>query len=536
MLLPSHKSHVDYVLLSFVLRKNGLMLPVIAAGDNLAFFPVGPVFRRAGAFFIRRSFRGDRLYAAVVDAYIRRLMRDGNAVEFFLEGGRSRTGKLLPPKVGLLNMVVDAALSLEGHTISFVPVSIGYERMMEEGAYARELSGEAKRKEDAAALLKVGAVLREKYGRANVQFGQVLELGDLREAIGGEDGQLLPPPKRRALVNRLAHRVMSEINRVTAVTPGSLTAMALLCHGRRGLSHVELCALCRRLLQLVQRLGARTAPSLTRSGGELREPAIREAAQLYVRGGLVRQHVPGDTLTGPARRRARIYTGDDVIYTVPDDQRLMLDISKNIIVHLFVDRALVSVALLSPPGPPAARATVRERVQSLSRLFKLEFIFRADAPFERIFDDTVDDMAAQGELRLEGAEALGLGPGHDGLDGRGWITLYAAVVRNFLEAYRVAARKPRACSRGARSPRKSLSERRSRIGERMFLGGEIERSEAVSQPTLENAFAAFIEQGYLKRREGKLALAESFASEEAAETIEARVASYLLRRSGDGSW
>ena len=86
VLLPSHKSHVDYILLSLVLRKNGLMLPVIAAGDNLDFFPLGPVFRRAGAFFIRRSFRGDRLYAAVVDAYIRRLMRDGFAIEFFLEG------------------------------------------------------------------------------------------------------------------------------------------------------------------------------------------------------------------------------------------------------------------------------------------------------------------------------------------------------------------------------------------------------------------------------------------------------------------
>jgi glycerol-3-phosphate O-acyltransferase len=535
VLLPSHKSHVDYLLLSFVLRKNGLMAPVIAAGDNLAFFPLGPVFRRAGAFFIRRSFRGDRLYAAVVDAYVRRLMRDGNAVEFFLEGGRSRTGKLLPPKVGLLNMVVDAGLGLEGRTVSFVPVSIGYERMMEDGAYARELSGQAKRKEDVAALLKVGAVLREKYGRANVQFGQVLELGELRAGLGGEAGQVLPPPKRRALVNRLAHRVMSEINRVTAVTPGSLVAMALLCHGRRGLAHVELVEHCRRLVRLMRRLGARTTPSLTGSGGEMREVAVREAVQLYARGGLVQQHVPGDTLTGAARRRARIYTGDDVIYTVADDQRLMLDMSKNIIVHLLVDRALVSVALLSPPGPPAARATVRERVQSLSRLFKLEFMFRADAPFERIFGDTVGDMVAHGELAFASGEALALGPGHDGLDGRGWVTFYAAVVRNFLEAYRVAARAVRVLTRGPLTE-KELAEKALRIGERMFLGGEIERSEAVSQPTLENAFAAFIEQGYLKRHEGKLALAESFASEETAETIEARVASYLLRRSGEGSW
>jgi len=178
VLLPSHKSHVDYVLMSFVLRRHGLQLPVVAAGDNLAFFPVGPIFRRAGAFFIRRSFRGDRLYPAVVDAYMRRLLRDGWVIEFFLEGGRSRTGKLLPPKLGLLNMIVDAALALEGRRVSFVPVSIGYERMMEEGSYARELSGEAKKAESASELLKVTSALREKYGRANVQVGAVIDLGD----------------------------------------------------------------------------------------------------------------------------------------------------------------------------------------------------------------------------------------------------------------------------------------------------------------------------------------------------------------------
>jgi glycerol-3-phosphate O-acyltransferase len=536
VLLPSHKSHVDYLLLSLVLRKNGLMVPVVAAGDNLAFFPVGPLFRRAGAFFIRRSFRGDRLYAAVVDAYIRRLLRDGFAIEFFLEGGRSRTGKLLSPKVGLLNMVVDAALSVEGRTISFVPVSIGYERMVEEGAYAHELSGGQKRKEDAAGLLQIGAVLREKYGRANVQFGQVLELGELRAATGGPAGAPLLPAKRRALVSRLAHRVMSEINRVTSVTPGSLVAMALLCHGRRGLAHVEMIDHCRRLLRLVQRFGARTAPSLTRAPGlDMRESAVREAALLYVRGGLVKQHVPGDTLTRTAKKRARIYTGDDVIYTVPDDQRILLDISKNIIVHLFVDRALVSVALLAPPGAPAPRALVRERVQSLSRLFKLEFMFRADASFDEIFDDSVGDMLALGELAAGDGDTLALGPGHDGLDGRGWVTFYAAVVRNFLESYRIAARATRVLVRGPLTE-KELTGRALRVGEQMFLGGEIERSEAVSQPTLENAFTAFVEQGYLKRQDGKLALAESFASEETAPTVEARVASYLLRRSGEGSW
>ena len=141
VLLPSHKSHMDYVLLAWILYRHKLPMPVIAAGDNLNFLPVGPILRRAGAFFIRRSFAGDRLYSAVVDAYVRRLIKDGSPLEFFLEGGRSRTGKLLPPKLGLLSLVVDAALGVPTRTTWFCPVSIGYERFVEEKAFVRELSG-----------------------------------------------------------------------------------------------------------------------------------------------------------------------------------------------------------------------------------------------------------------------------------------------------------------------------------------------------------------------------------------------------------
>ncbi|EYF05958.1 1-acyl-sn-glycerol-3-phosphate acyltransferase [Chondromyces apiculatus] len=549
VLLPSHKSHVDYLLMSWVLRKHALQLPVVAAGDNLSFFPVGPLFRRAGAFFIRRSFKGDRLYAAVVDAYIRRLLRDGYAIEFFLEGGRSRTGKLLPPKLGLLNMVVEAGLALENRTISFVPISIGYERMMEEGSFARELSGGVKQKESVGELLKIGSVLQEKYGRANMEFGQILTLDEMREAVGIAPGEPVPPAKRRALVTRLAHRVMSEMNRATLVTPGSLVATALLCHSRRGLPHVELLAQCERLTALLRRLGARTAPSLTRPSGEMRELAVREAALLYVRGGLVRQHVPGDTLTGKARKRARIYTGDDVIYTVPQESRILLDLAKNVIVHLLVDRALISTALLAHTEGqglagevreardvrrPPTRAELEERVRSLSRLFKLEFMFRADAPFEQIFEETSRAMAEDGEIAFDG-DVVRFGPGREGLDGRGWVGFYASVLRNFLEGYRIAARAARVLVKGGLTE-KELVGRALQVGEQMFLGAEIERSEAVSRPVIENALAAFVDQGYLRREEGKLVLAESFASEEAVQTIEGRIAGYLQRRSGDLGW
>ncbi len=230
VLLPSHKSHVDYLILSYVLRKQLLELPLIASGDNLSFFPVGAVLRRGGAFFIRRSFRGDKLYAAVVDAYVRRVIRDGWAIEFFLEGGRSRTGKLLPPQVGLLNLVVDAALELDPRPVAFVPVSITYERTMEEVELMREKAGAPKERESARSLVAVGEALLQKYGRVNVRFGRVVDLAAFRVETGS-DGKALTPAKRRSLVMKLAHLVMSEINRVTAVTAGSLVAMVLPRHG-----------------------------------------------------------------------------------------------------------------------------------------------------------------------------------------------------------------------------------------------------------------------------------------------------------------
>ncbi|HYQ18724.1 MAG TPA: 1-acyl-sn-glycerol-3-phosphate acyltransferase, partial [Polyangiaceae bacterium] len=282
ILLPSHKSHVDYLILSYIFNEQNLPLPLIAAGDNLNFFPMGAVFRRGGAFFIRRSFRGDRLYGAVVDAYVRRLIRDGYPIELFMEGGRSRTGKLVAPKFGLLNMLVDAALAVPERPCFFVPVSIGYERVIEASAYERELQGAEKSKEDAAGLLKSSEVLRHRYGRINMQVGQVLSLDDMLRELGLENGQTLSPAKRRGIVTRLGNRVMDEINRVTAVTAGALVAMALLSHSRRGMSEEEVIARSERLLGLLRRLGARVSTATVFPNGDLRQTAIREALQMFV--------------------------------------------------------------------------------------------------------------------------------------------------------------------------------------------------------------------------------------------------------------
>jgi glycerol-3-phosphate O-acyltransferase len=525
VLLPSHKSHVDYLILSYVFNQQNLPLPLIAAGDNLDFFPVGTIFRRGGAFFIRRSFKGDRLYAAVVDAYVRRLLRDGYPIELFLEGGRSRTGKLLPPKFGLLNMVVDAALAVPERPTLFVPVSIGYERVIEARTYELELQGGEKAKEDAAGLFKSRDVLRHRYGRISIQVGQVLTLDDIRHEIGVARDQALTPAKRRSLVTRLGNRVMDEINRVTAVTPGALTALVLLTHDQRGIAHDELVARVERLLAVLDQMGTRKSPALYTATGALRGESIRESLQMFADTELLEIHVPARVPGSSSARRG--HAGPGAFYVVTSDQRLALDTSRNVIVHFFVERALVALAVLASPEPPPSLDWVRERVRALSRLFKHEFRFRADRPFESIFDETVGQMTSAFELEVADGRVLP-GPGHHGWSGADWLGCYASFLASLLEGYRVSARALRLLEKGPLGE-KELVKRSLTLGREMFLAGEIERREAVSKPTLENAFQAFCDQGVLVHRES-YDLAPAAANDAALANVEQTIVSYLPRR------
>lgn len=536
--LPSHKSHMDYVALAWILYRHRLPMPLIAAGDNLNFFPLGPVFRRAGAFYIRRTFGGDRLYGAVVDAYVRRMLKEGAALEFFLEGGRSRSGKPLSPKLGLLSLVVDAAIAVPTRTTWFCPVSIGYERFVEEKAFVREIGGGEKQKETVRGLLKSAEVMVGHYGRLNVQFGRPLSLGQILAEIDPHASPsslpTMPPARRRALITRLGFRAMNEINAATAATPGALVATALLVHEGRGMPYDELVTTCERLARTLRSQGARFSPSLAGPPGTqapIRAAALREAADLFVRAGNVK-----------TRR-----VGTDTIYIVPDDKRISIDLAKNGIIHFFAARALIATALLASPAsamttgagtgpsagertpPPfdAVRATpsldaVRERVLALSRLFKYEFTFRADAPFERIFEEEIVAMERDGELeRLASGGVISVTP--QGTDGSLQVGLYARLLQNFLEGYRVAARGLAALLRGPLA-NKELTRRAIATGERMFLAGEIGMHEAISRPMFENAYSSFADQGYIARLDGKLALTPSYATAGAVGTIEGRIA------------
>src|SRR6185503_7045774 len=238
--VPCHRSHMDYLLLSYAIYRHGYAIPHIAAGINLNMPVVGRFLRKGGAFFIRRSFRGSSLYTVVFMRYLAAIMARGHPIEYFIEGGRSRTGRLLHPKTGMLAMTVRSFLRSPVRPVVFVPVYFGYERIVEAPTYISELSGTPKKKESWLDLMLSLRVLRERFGTVHVNVGEPIRLNDLlethlpswREQRFDDDTRL---PAVNALVGDLAQAIMRGINAAAAVTPINLLATALLATPRGAL-------------------------------------------------------------------------------------------------------------------------------------------------------------------------------------------------------------------------------------------------------------------------------------------------------------
>ncbi|GAC1661854.1 MAG: glycerol-3-phosphate 1-O-acyltransferase PlsB [Steroidobacteraceae bacterium] len=243
--VPCHRSHMDYLLLSYAIYVNGYALPHIAAGVNLNLPVVGRFLRQGGAFFIRRSFSGNALYSVVFMKYLAAIMARGHPVEYFIEGGRSRTGRLLQPKTGMLNMTVRAFLRDPRRPVVFVPVYFGYERLVEGATYVGELSGRPKEKESIRGLLGSLRVLRQRFGKVHVNLGEPI---GLRELLDGADPQWRTGtmdddarlPWLGRTVDELAGRIMRHINAAAAVTPVGLLAVTLLATPRQALGAGDL--------------------------------------------------------------------------------------------------------------------------------------------------------------------------------------------------------------------------------------------------------------------------------------------------------
>jgi glycerol-3-phosphate O-acyltransferase len=245
--VPCHRSHMDYLLLSYVIYHKGFAVPHVAAGINLDLPVVGRFLRKGGAFFLRRTFKGDALYAAVFAKYLGIMMARGHSLEYFIEGGRSRTGRLLAPRTGMLSMTVRAYLRDPKRPVVFLPVYFGYERIVEGRTYIGELSGRPKEKESVLRLFKaVVSVLRSKLGKVHVNLGQPISLDELLSRRNPDWRRTAPgdlesrPAWINDVVGDLAARINTEINAAAAVTPINLVAMAILATPRQALPEVDL--------------------------------------------------------------------------------------------------------------------------------------------------------------------------------------------------------------------------------------------------------------------------------------------------------
>jgi glycerol-3-phosphate O-acyltransferase len=327
---PCHRSHMDYLLLSYIIYRKGFAVPHIAAGANLNMPLIGRFLRKGGAFFLRRSFKGDALYPAVFAKYLGFMMARGHPLEYFIEGGRSRTGRLLSPRTGMLSMTVRGYLREPKRPVVFMPVYFGYERIVEGRTYIGELSGQPKQKESIFVLLKtLVSVLRSKFGTVHVNLGEPIALDDLLHKHNpnwrGE-----PPTNDDShagwigdAIADLAHKINIEINAAAAVTPINLVAMAILATPRQALPELDLT----RQLELYQQL-LRDAPyspmvTVTSDSGE---QMIRYAESM---GMLERQKHP---------------LGD--IMRMNADNAVLATYYRNNILHLFAMPSLLACAFV----------------------------------------------------------------------------------------------------------------------------------------------------------------------------------------------
>ncbi len=514
VLCPSHKSYVDFLVLPLVLYDHGMTSPHVAAGINLAFWPFDGIARRGGAFFIRRKVRGDRVYTAVLRAYVKHLLRDRFPQEFYVEGGRSRTGKLLFPKTGLVSMQVDAWLDGAADDVVFVPVAIDYEKLIEASSYARELAGGEKERESLRGLLGAARVLLRRYERLYVQFEEPISLRRVAEerlgagaaslsvddAWGGEEARAAAPAleagrrdaaaeAKQQLVQSLANRIAYGISRAVTVTPVGLVAAALLSHVRRGLGAAEVTRRVELLRYIAAEGGARFARGLAGAPSDPLQPGpIADAVRRLEAGGLV---------------RAAVAAGE-TIYQVPDDKRPVLDYHRNAVVHRYVAPALVAAAARAA-GPDAQIADVRTKALWLSRLLKLEFMYRVGASFDQIFEE---NLAFLGRIRALVRDGEQLRPGADAAT----LAFLAEMIRPYLEAYRLAAVTALELFAEGRTggppDRRALVREALEQGRAAFLAGAIALRESVSKATLENAAEWLITQHLLTEEGGKLALAD----------------------------
>ena len=473
--MPAHKSHMDSLLLSYTLYDNHMPCPHVFAGKNLAFWPMAPVFRRVGAFFVRRSFKGAVFYAKVFSAYIYQVLKEGFNIAVYIEGTRSRSGKLLHPQLGMLSILLHAYFAGACRDLIFVPVFISYDRIPDEGSYLHEISGGKKSPENFRQMLKAKRILKNRYGRVHLNFGQPSTLTD-RLAEQGLTGAVLSSRQQNQLCRDIGAHVMNAIDQQAMVTPQSLVAGALLSGGREMVSRRELDFRIEASMNLLAAQGTCLADTL--ADGHL--AAVENALLHYQRRKFI-QWV--DTQSKGAGRQDTC--------RILENRRIALDYYKNITICHFIPPAFTALAILEKDAFQFSAADLHDTYRHLQDLFSEEFNPDPVHPPAYIVRKTVKGFIDNAIIVPHPVM-----PDTYNLSSEGFrkLVFFAGYIEPFLESYRTALVYFAKNRRGHHDKAKMLKKMLA-IGNRMVRQGEIRLKESISKANYDNAAAFFSKNG-----------------------------------------
>ena len=475
ILVPCHKSHIDYLILSYVMYINNLPCPHVAAGKNLAFWPMGPIFRRGGAFFIRRTFRGAVLYSKVFTEYLYKLLEEGFNIEFFIEGTRSRTGKLILPKLGFLSMLLDAYRNGACEDMIFVPIYISYDRVLEESAYIHELEGGQKNPENLLQVIKARKFLMKRFGKIYIRFHDPISLNQLLEDAS-LNLQEISPKDKNAFCRDLGFRIINAIGKVTVVTAHGLCASALLNTPKSRFGFGEILSIVEIYLRYLQSQNTQLADTLHIDQNRAIENAFNEYAQRKFVEAFPREK--GDTETKKE-------------YRINENERTSLEYYKNNCVSYFIPAAFTAMAILRLDAFQFSASDLHEAYNNLRKLFQYEFAYDLDVNSEYLVRKTI--KAFIDEAVLIPHQTL---PDTYNVTSAGFrkLKLFANFLKAYFESYLIVLAHYAWVEKSDNNAKDRLKKIVAR-GRRMYKNREIERKESLSKVSYQNAVEFFTSRG-----------------------------------------
>ena len=470
--VPCHRSHFDYLIIPYLLITNNMPCPHVAAGRNLAFWPIGTLFRKCGAFFIRRSFHGARLYARIFSEYVHMLIRQGFNIEFFIEGGRSRTGKMVLPKTGLLTILVEAYKTGVCQDLIFAPVFVGYDRLLEESAILNELEGRRKKQESFGELIRARKLLKKQHGRIYVQFDEPISIKALVSQLG-HSLQEMEQAEYQALGRSLAHRIISAINRVSVVTAQALTASAILNYPKHTFTQSDLMVCVETYLNYLIFQNTRLSENLDDVPRGVQHVLAIYCNRKFIEKQRINQQEEASF--------------EDQRFAAAENKRLNLEYYKNNCIHHFVPAAFTAVAVLSYDAFQFSASALHSDYNFLQEFFKYEFAYDVDKTPEYMVRKTlkafIDDAILMPHPTL---------PDTYNITSEGFrkLLFFASFLKTYFESYWVVLNVLKRYGRKELVKKERMKKIRA-LGNRMHKQREIERREALSPINYENGLTFF---------------------------------------------